>query len=67
MEVVLYHQQTCPQCKAVESMLKRANIQYISNTDIDYMQSIGVKTTPTLGVDGNLLKGKDIITWIKNQ
>lgn len=65
MEVVLYHQQTCPQCKAVESMLKRANIQYISNTDIDYMQSAGIKSTPVLEVDGTLLKGKDIIDWIK--
>lgn len=67
MEVVLYHQPTCPQCRAVESLLKRENIQYTSNMDVDYMQSVGIKSTPVLEVDGTLLKGKDIIDWIKKR
>ena len=67
MEVVLYHQPTCPQCRAVESLLKRKDIQYTSNMDVDYMQSVGIKSTPTLEVDGKLLKGKEIVNWIHEQ
>ena len=67
MEVKLYHQQSCPQCKMVETLLKRYNINYESVTDIDYMKSIGVKSTPTLSVDGTLMVGKPIVEWIKKQ
>lgn len=51
----------------VETLLKRYNINYESVTDIDYMKSIGVKSTPTLSVDGTLMVGKPIVEWIKKQ
>lgn len=67
MEVTLYHQQSCPQCKMVEALLEKRNIAHKSNSDIDYMTSIGIKTTPTLSVDGTLLTGKAITDWIRQQ
>lgn len=67
MSVVLYHQQTCPQCKMVESLLNKNNIAYESCMDIEFMSAKGVRTTPTLEVDGNFLKGKQIVEWIKQQ
>ena len=65
--ITLYHQQCCPQCKMVETLLNKKGIAYESNMDVDYMQSIGISSTPVLAVDDKLLKGKEIISWIKEQ
>ena len=58
--VILYHQETCPQCKMVEMLLKKNNIEYISNKDIDEMTKLGINHTPTLSVNGELKTGKEI-------
>lgn len=63
MEIILYSTH-CPQCRGVESLLSRKNIPYILCSDIEVMQSLGLRQTPVLSVDGQLLKGKDIYEWI---
>lgn len=65
MEITLYHQDTCPQCRMVETLMKKKNINYTSCKDVDYMISIGINHTPTLEVDGTRLVGKELIGWIK--
>ena len=65
MEIILYTQEGCPMCKAVELQLKKTNIEYIINKNVDEMKALGINHTPVLSVDGNLLTGKDILTWIK--
>ena len=64
-KVILHHQDTCGQCRAVEMMLRKNNIEFESNKDIETMKSKGITSTPALEVDGVVLKGKDIINWIK--
>ena len=65
--VILYHQKTCGQCKAVEMLLKKANIEYESCEDVEAMKQKGILSTPTLEVNGELKRGKDIIDWIKGK
>jgi len=67
MKVILYHQDGCPTCRMVDTLLKQNKIEYESCKDINYMTSIGIKHTPVLEVDGTRLVGKDIIMWIKRK
>lgn len=64
-KVVLHHQDTCGQCRAVEMMLKKNGIEFESNKDVEKMKAMGIMSTPALEVDGEILKGKEIINWIK--
>lgn len=52
MKVILYKSATCPKCKIIAMKLDKAGIPYEANMDINYMTSIGIKSVPTLEVDG---------------
>lgn len=45
-------------------MLDKNGIEYQENQDIDVMKSKGIDHTPALEVDGKILVGKEIFTWI---
>lgn len=64
-KITFYHTLTCPQCKAVEILLKNKNITYVSVEDTDEIINSGIKSVPTLEVDGKLLHGKEIFDWVK--
>ena len=67
-EIVLYHQDSCGQCKMAEILLKKNNIDFISCKDINTMKGLGIQHTPTLSVDGKLFTSlKEIDTWIKTR
>lgn len=68
MKIILYHQDSCGQCKMAELILKKANIDYISCKDIEEMKSLNISSTPTLAVDGVLYYGvKSIRDWIESR
>lgn len=67
MKVTFYHTLTCPQCKAVEMMLKKEKVEYESCIDMDTMIARGLTHTPVLEVNGKLLSGKEIFDWIRGQ
>ena len=67
MKIILYSQEGCPMCKAVELQLKKTNIEYTINKNIEEMKKLEISHTPVLSVDGELLAGKDILTWIKTR
>ena len=67
MQVILYHQEGCGMCKAIEMQLKKNNISYESCTDVDEMKTKGINHTPILEVDGEQLVGKDILDWIRGR
>ena len=67
MEIVLYHQDGCPQCKMLKMLLDRKSIVYSSIKDIDLMLSLGITHTPTLSVDGKLLSTKEALKWVQEQ
>ena len=64
--IILYHQHTCPQCRMVEMLLKKKNIEYTLVDDLEEMKKLGIIHTPTLSVNGNLKVGKPIIDYINS-
>lgn len=64
MKVILYHQDGCPQCRMVEVLLDRKNIEYESCKDVKEMKELGITHTPALKVDDKLMQGKEMIIWI---
>lgn len=63
MNIVLYTTH-CPQCRGVEALLKSKKINYVENTDVDKMLSLGIKSVPVLSVDDKLFFGRDIYSKI---
>lgn len=63
--MVLYTQPSCPQCRAVHILLDSKKISYEEIQDIDVMKSKGVDHTPSIEVDGQILKGKPMMDYIK--
>lgn len=63
MKIKLYTTH-CPQCKGVEMLLKKKNVEYEECTDIEELRALGIQQVPVLSVDGKLLKGKEIHEWL---
>ena len=63
-KVILYHQNGCGMCKAVEMLLKKKEIEYESCTSVDEMIQKGITVTPTLEVDGQRFVKKECLDWI---
>ncbi len=67
----LYTQNGCGQCKMVHMLLDKKKIPYeeviITLDTIDQYKEMGITKTPTLDVDGVLLVGKDLISWINGR
>ena len=61
-KIIFYHTETCPQCKMVEMLLKKKNINYDSCLDIDEMINKGINHTPAIDLDGDILVGKSLMT-----
>lgn len=64
MAVILYSNH-CPQCKILERKLHDKNIDFTEINDIDLMISNGFMSMPMLEVDGNVMKFKDAVDWVK--
>ncbi|MBO7079713.1 MAG: hypothetical protein J6W64_07900 [Bacilli bacterium] len=64
MEIILYSQEGCPQCRMVHMLLNKNNIKYQECQDINVMKEKGINHTPALDVDGKVLQGKDIFKYI---
>lgn len=57
----------CPKCRVLEAKLNQKGIEYQENTDIDYMESLGIMSVPVLEVDGELLDFVRANNWINNK
>lgn len=64
MAVILYSNH-CPQCKILERKLHDKNIDFTEINDVDLMISKGFVSMPMLEVDGNVMKFKDAVDWVK--
>ena len=68
MNVILYKSLVCPQCKVIQTKLDMKGITYEAEFDMDKMISLGIKSIPTLEVDGERIAGvSNINNWIKAQ
>ena len=68
MEIILFKSKTCPQCKVAKTKLDAAGIEYREELDMAVMEQYGVKSIPTLYVDGTKInKLSEINKWINEQ
>lgn len=68
MNVILYKSLVCPQCKVIQTKLDMKGIAYEAEFDMDKMIALGIKSIPTLEVDGERITGpSNINNWIKAQ
>lgn len=66
MDLILYTQPGCNQCRLAHMLLDQKNIKYTEVQDISEMQKQGIRHTPALKLtSGELLTGKDLITYVK--
>ena len=69
--VVLYHQQGCGMCRAVEMMLKQKGIEFesklITPENVNEFKSMGIEATPTLEVDGQRFVKKECLDYINSR
>lgn len=63
-EVILYST-NCPQCKMLKAQFDATGIAYNVCSDVDEMRSLGITSVPVLGIDGQLLRLKDALSWVK--
>lgn len=68
MKIVLYSQNSCGPCKMIKQLLKSKNINYEEENDLSVMLSKAITKTPTLEVDGELIRDtKEIMNWVNKQ
>ena len=63
MEVILYSTH-CPKCNVLTAKLNSKSIQYTEVTDIDVMESKGIKSVPMLEVDDQMMDYKKAVDWV---
>lgn len=54
-------------CKVLETKLDKAGIEYSTNTSIEDMKDLGIKSAPVLSVDGKLYAFKEAIEWLRSK
>lgn len=64
--IILYHQEGCPQCKLFLMLLAKKNIKYESVEDVKRMVDLEITHTPTIEVNGKRMTGKEAIDWINS-
>lgn len=67
MEKLVFFSTHCPKCKALEMLLKKKNIEYVENNDVQEMLKLGLQTAPGLMVNGKIMNFPEAMSWIKEQ
>ena len=65
MNIILYST-GCPKCNILKKKLNAASINYIEETDVDVMMSLGITAVPMLKVDDKLLSYMDAVKLIND-
>ena len=68
MDIKLYST-NCPKCKVVETKLKQMNIEFVLETDVDTVVSVGrekgIMSAPILQVDDAFMDFTTAIKYLK--
>lgn len=54
MKVILYKGALCPKCKVIATKLEKKGIEFEAIDNVQDILAAGVRTIPTLSVDGTL-------------
>jgi glutaredoxin len=66
--ITLYKTTTCPTCKVIKIKLEKKGIPFVEVYDEDVLAEEGIKSVPTLDVDGvRITTPKKINDWINAQ
>ena len=57
----------CPQCKALEMKLQKANIEYEVCDDKEIMTSMGFKAAPMLETSDGLFNFSEAVKWVNSK
>ena len=66
MEKIILYSNGCPRCMILEQKLTEKNINFVKNTDVDEMISMGLKDVPWIKIDDKLMNFADSFQWINN-
>lgn len=65
MKIILYTTH-CPQCKLVEMLLNKNNLEFEENTNIEEMKSLGITSVPVLSIDGKLYDTRAAVSFLSS-
>ncbi len=57
----------CPKCRILEQKLEKKNIEFESCDDMDTMTARGIKSAPSLEIDGTIYNFGEAIKWVNEQ
>ena len=60
---ILYTTPGCPKCRLVQMKLDEAGVDYAVETDVDKAIGLGIRSVPTLQVDGAFLSFPEILRY----
>jgi glutaredoxin len=65
--MITFYTTHCPKCSVLETKLKQKNIDYVENTDVQEMLSLGIKSAPVLVIDGEKYNFAEAVKWVNAQ
>lgn len=66
-KTVILYSTGCPKCAVLKKKLGAAGIAYTENTDVEEMTALGLKSAPTLCVDGRMMDFTAAVSWLREQ
>ena len=65
MDQIIFYTIHCPNCNALQRMLDAKGIKYTTNTNVDEMRALGMKSAPGLMVNGKLMSFNEARKWVR--
>lgn len=63
MEVIFYST-SCPKCKVLKAKMNQKGIEYKEVNDVDFMLSKGIKSAPSIEIDGRIMDFSESVKWV---
>ena len=64
---VILYSTGCPKCKVLKMKMNAKGIQYTENNSVDEMLELGIKSAPTLSVNGQMMDYMSALTYVKEK
>ena len=64
---MVYTHETCPRCKVLKKKLELSGLEFEECMDIDKMLAMGMKSSPMMEVDGQLLTFEEAIKYVNER
>ena len=64
--MVILYSTGCPRCTVLEKKLNLAGVEYELHSDVQEMLDKGLRATPYLEVDGEMMNFSAANTWVNN-